>query len=954
MRSKKKKLKGKKEEKIKIYIPFNEKIAIFCFFLSGFVSLIYEICWIRKSSLVFGSTIYATSSVISVFFGGLALGSFLAGKYIHRIKKPLFIYGIIEILVGVFALLSPLLFFLFDSLFSQIYASILSSFVLLSLTRLFFITLIILPSSILIGTTLPLFVHHFINKDSKIAFFIPLLYSINTLGAVFGSVLCGFFLLKHLGINQSIILGSVINFIIGVIILTLKFAENDSVSTEEEAIDNKDQLLNHSKEISIAILFFITGFTMLSYEILWTRYLTLILHNTIYTYVLTLSVILTGIFLGSLIVFFVRDKIKIPLRLFIWSQILTGLIVQTILLLPYSFWKDVLDTEKIFSQIWIVSILFLLPSIFAGISYPCVIRVVTHRFTIAGKRTGFMNSINTCGGIIGSLGMAFIILPFAGLQKSLYIVTFLSMCVGIMALLLFEKRKSIIPKIVFIGSTIFIWIVIPFSFKTKLPADFLATKGSLIDYKEGLNSTLAIVKSKEKIKTLEINRLWQGQEEATHQTMAAHIPMISHKNPEDILVLGIGIGQVAERFLYYPIKNLTCVDIEKELVPLIKKHFHSQWVDDKRVTLVVDDGRNYVKHANKKYDIISIEIGQVFRPGLASFYSEDFYKSVKKKLSKGGVACQFVPLSFFELEEYKSLINTFIQIFPESVLWFNSYEFIIVGYNGVKPVIDENRYNEVISIAKVHSDLDYFYWGGADYKLNTIKNFMGSIILGPKNLKKFTENASVYIDNKPELEFNVASNQTHSNEQLRNILNNLKKFAENPLHFLVNKNETISLERVAKIRELNLNNILASELFQMYVDNKSNDRLLMNAYKLNPENVTVLYSVADYYYKKKNYPESIKYFKKLAQIDTTDLKVHKLLAYIYQENNDLVNAIKYYNRTIKLKPDADVYNNLGTIYFSIGDIKKALQMFFEAINIEPKHEFALPNYHKTKKILEEK
>ena len=64
-------------------------IALACFFLSGFAGLVYEICWIRKASLVFGSTTLAVSTVLAVFFAGLAVGSWWIGRRAVKLSRPL-------------------------------------------------------------------------------------------------------------------------------------------------------------------------------------------------------------------------------------------------------------------------------------------------------------------------------------------------------------------------------------------------------------------------------------------------------------------------------------------------------------------------------------------------------------------------------------------------------------------------------------------------------------------------------------------------------------------------------------------------------------------------------------------------------------------------------------------------------------------------------------------------
>ena len=68
----------------------NQRISIvilFCFFLSGFLGLVYEIIWIRKLGLILGTTVFAMSTVMAAFFGGLALGSLIFGRLANSVEN---------------------------------------------------------------------------------------------------------------------------------------------------------------------------------------------------------------------------------------------------------------------------------------------------------------------------------------------------------------------------------------------------------------------------------------------------------------------------------------------------------------------------------------------------------------------------------------------------------------------------------------------------------------------------------------------------------------------------------------------------------------------------------------------------------------------------------------------------------------------------------------------------
>ncbi|MCC7538023.1 MAG: fused MFS/spermidine synthase, partial [Deltaproteobacteria bacterium] len=192
-------------------------VAYLCFFLSGTSSLIFQAEWARMLHHVFGSTSIAISSVVSVFMGGLGLGSWLFGKYADRIKHPLMTYAAAEVGVAVCALVIPFLV-ANDGFLLDVNASLRESFgnntYLFAFVRFLCIVPILLVPTTLMGSTLPLLARHFVQHETRrgnVGAGVGALYAINTTGALAGTFLGGFVYLPGVGLSASNVLAACIN-----------------------------------------------------------------------------------------------------------------------------------------------------------------------------------------------------------------------------------------------------------------------------------------------------------------------------------------------------------------------------------------------------------------------------------------------------------------------------------------------------------------------------------------------------------------------------------------------------------------------------------------------------------------------------------------------------------------------------------------------------------------------
>ncbi len=881
------------------------------FFLTGFAALVGEVCWIRKSALAFGSTSWALALVLAIFFFGLALGSYLFGRKSHMLKRPLSTFGLLELGVGVWFGVSPILFPIGEDLYGFLYSHIPSNPVALTVLRATVLALLMLPATILMGGSLPVLCSGLVNAKTRVVSLVGILYGLNTLGGATGAAVCGFALIPILGVNASLSLAAGINVIVGLVVLGMRISTGSVPSTTEslpEHARTSESGSNASHESMpwqprlLTLVFGGIGFVAVANEVLWARFLSLWLPNTIYTVAITLTVVLVGIVIGSLLASMIPARIRGHAWLVGIAQATSGIATIWVTLQSPTWWGDLVNAITIDRQLIVVATVMLVPSVLSGLCFPLTISLATElaaeKKSDLGSITGTLTSVNLLGGIVGSLVTGFILLPELGIHQSLLSVTGLSVGLGIATLWILNRTPQRIWQSTITVVIIAAWMAIPWLYRTQLPQTYLSTEGELVDFREGRNANVSVVK-KGAVMHLEINRMWQGQSIKNHQVFAAHIPAMLHPKPEQVLVIGLGTGQTAGAFLSHPITRLDCLEIEDGLIDLIKLHFAANWMDDPRVHTLIEDGRNFVANTPQRYDIISIEVGQIYRPRIAAFYTLDFYQRLIPKLNPDGMVCQFMPIEFFGLSEFKTLVATFCKAFPKSMLWYNTSELLLIGCPEKLPRFEKARFlNQLNSNPQLQGDFLYSYWSGTEYQLSRPESFVAGFLCGTAQLQRISEGGDIYRDDRPYLEYLPMVPTTPADEIVSVLQRQLT-----PLGDITSISELDST-LAQRIRTENLNEITArilvsrAEAMEAAGQLESTFDLLTQAVRLLP-----------------SYPKS-----------------NFALADFLQAQGDFRSSISFYSRGLVGRPnDRNALARISDALYAVGDLEQARTMLLRLI-----------------------
>src|SRR3990172_5839460 len=373
-----------------------------CLVFSGLSALVYQIIWVRLLGFSFGTTTEAVSTVLAVFFGGLALGNLWAAARLSRVERPLRVYALLELGIGLYALASvPLL------------QSLSGVDVLLGAgqgpwakTALRFAgsAAVLLPPTIAMGATLPVVARGLVTEDASLGRWSALLYAANTLGAVLGAYLCGFWLIPALGLGRTVLVGALVNLGVAAVVLGIAGRMRAPATALPDAAAEASATRGR-----LAFLFFfgVSGFVAIGYEIVWSKVFGIVMEGTLYGFAAVLTGFLLGIALGSALIAPRVDRISglargfALLHLAIAVSVAAGM--HAVPFLPYAFERLGGAGGGVHASFALVLPLVLVPTALFGAAFPLLIRLYARDAADVGRAIGVATAANTAGSIAASL-----------------------------------------------------------------------------------------------------------------------------------------------------------------------------------------------------------------------------------------------------------------------------------------------------------------------------------------------------------------------------------------------------------------------------------------------------------------------------------------------------------------------------------------------------------------------
>lgn len=713
-------------------LAFRPLLLLILFILSGAAALIYEVVWFQMLPLVIGSSFVSLGTVLAAFMGGMGLGSLIAPRLVLALRPrsgrperesrgarhPLRVYAALELGIGAYAV--AVLWGL--PLLATFYTGVGGGSLVL---RAIVAGVCLVPPAMLMGATLPVVAKGIGPKDlggpSSLvdsrpprslsgpprSSFIGLLYAANLTGAVAGSLLAGFYLLRVYDVAVATGVAVALNVIAAGVAWTI--ARRPAAVTAPETVATADRSLAGSRLVLVAIA--VSGFTALASEVIWTRQLALVFGATVYAFSLILAVFLAGLGAGSGLSALVLGVWARPRMVLGWCQLLlalAGVAAAYLLSQVFPHWPveaSVSPDLLVVSWVDIVKCaLVVFPSaVLWGASFPLALAAAARPADDGARLVGRVAAANTFGAVAGALVANLIVASFGShvAARSL-VVLLVASALALLVPATARAASTASSRGLAVGGPIVVAVIAMLLLPRVLPIS-----GTLVAYGryaaewagltrivyvgEGLNASIAVSRATDGAVTYHSAGKVQASslpEDMRLQRMLGHFSHLLPAQATDVLVIGFGAGVTAGALAISPaVERMVVAEIEPLVPRFVAPYFadyNERVVDSPKVTIRNDDARHFLFTTDRTFDVITSDMVDPWVKGTAALFTREFFDAARRRLKPGGVVTLFVQLYQSNVEAVKSELATFMDVFPNCAVWGNTlngegYDLVVTG-----------------------------------------------------------------------------------------------------------------------------------------------------------------------------------------------------------------------------------------------------------------------------------
>ncbi|MBK6601781.1 MAG: fused MFS/spermidine synthase [Betaproteobacteria bacterium] len=685
------------------------------FIVSGACGLVYESVWAHYLKLFLGHAAYAQTVVLVVFIGGMAAGAALCGRLAERIVHPLRAYAMVEFAIGLGGVA-------FHGVFVRVvdwaYATLLpaacgpegscvASWVLAAA--------LVLPQSVLLGTTFPLMVSGVTRaKGTDAGRQVSLLYFLNSIGAVAGVLAATFVIIPAVGLPGTLLTAGIANVAIAIVVWEAGGRIPRSTAATRGPGSATDPFGAPSAIRLLLAVSALTGLSSFLYEIFWIRMLSLVLGASTHAFELMLASFILGLALGGWWIRSRIDAIADAWRFLGRVQLLMGLAAAATLPL-YNVSFDAMaavlrslarsDAGYVLYNAFSAGIAMavMLPATFlAGMTLP-LITLLLLRTRLGERSIGFVYAANTVGAIAGVLLAVHVLMPLIGLRAGMLAAAGVDILLGIVLFLHGSTRRawSRVDRAAIVASLAGVVAVAatttfdPLRLASGVFRDGrarLSDEYKLLFHQDGKTATVDVLQVGDSMVLIRTNgktdaaaivppRAGKTTADEETMTLAGALSLAYRPDAADVAVIGFGSGMSTATLLESPrVQRVETIEIEPAMIegakafrPLVDAAF-----TDPRSRLIVDDAKAHFARAGRKYDVILSEPSNPWVSGVSSLFTAEFYARVRGQLRDDGLLVQWVQVYEFNTRLLSSILQPLGDVFGDYVAYRTRADDLII------------------------------------------------------------------------------------------------------------------------------------------------------------------------------------------------------------------------------------------------------------------------------------
>jgi spermidine synthase len=666
-------------------------------FGSGFCALVYQTAWLRQFRLIFGASTSATAAVLAIFMGGLGIGSALLGKRADAHPRPLWFYGNLELFIALSAALTQLLLWLVAKIYFAAGGSVSLGLPGATVVRLLLALVVLGIPTVLMGGTLPAAARAVETSEDAGRRKVALLYAANTLGAVTGTLASTFFMLETFGNRTTLLVAVLLNLLVALVARNMGRVDQ-SERQVEGAADSTAPSVPRTLVLAASAA---VGFAFLLMELVWYRMLAPLLGGSTFTFGLILAVALFGIGLGGAAYSFWSGSGKTTARAFALTCSLEAVAIAV----PFALGDRLaiganllraLGTVGFYGHVigWtLVTLVTVFPAAFvSGLQFPLLLALLGSGGREVGDHVGRAYAWNTAGAIVGSLAGGFGLLPLLTATGSWRLVIILLALLGVAALsVTFRTRESggiIVPAAAAVLAIGLCFALGPTAVwrhssigagRASVPESPNAARQWINQMRRGLvwdtdgrESSIALADAADLAFIVNGKADGSARGDAGTQVMGGMVGAALHPNPRRALVIGLGTGSTAGWLGAVPsMQRVDVVELEPAVLRVAQacSAVNHDVLRNPRVHIRIADAREVLLATRDNYDIVFSEPSNPYRAGIASLFTEEFYRASASRLAPGGIFLQWLQAYDVDAQTIRTIYATIDQVFGHVETW---------------------------------------------------------------------------------------------------------------------------------------------------------------------------------------------------------------------------------------------------------------------------------------------